>query len=182
MRNNLNTLSTLCKRFGSTIRYCDADSFLSLARLTPDLLPLEKRLDMHIDLLRRDMFNERECAEDVLKIQAQLDHVEESFFNLSGFEAYGWDLGEREMGWCVGFELDLDMFAAAVGFVRGSLKGLVGDAGNGEEEGVEDDMGGGDIEEELFRPLGKLLELSRSARTLSKYALPPLFFSPDQAN
>lgn len=67
MRGRLSSLSTLCKRFASILRRCDVDSFLNIGRLYQEIAPMEKRIDMHIDLLRREEFREMECVNDVVK-------------------------------------------------------------------------------------------------------------------
>ena len=67
MRGRLSSLSTLCKRFASILRRCDVDSFLNVGRLYQEIAPMEKRIDMHIDLLRREEFREMECVSDVVK-------------------------------------------------------------------------------------------------------------------
>jgi dynactin 1 len=45
----------------------DIETFLNVGRLYPEISPLEKRIDMHIDLLRRDEFNVMECVDDISK-------------------------------------------------------------------------------------------------------------------
>ncbi len=67
MRSRIATLSTLCRRFSAVLRRCDVDSFLSMGRLYPEILPMEKRIDMHLNLLRRDEFREMECVSDIVK-------------------------------------------------------------------------------------------------------------------
>ncbi|KAF8893676.1 dynein associated protein-domain-containing protein [Gymnopilus junonius] len=95
MRSRISGLSTLCKRFSAVLRRCD-------------IAPLEKRIDMHIDLLRRDEFGI----------------------------------------WSV--------------LARTSVAGITN------EEDAVIDMGGYDIEQELFEPLGVLLNRCKSAKTLSR--------------
>lgn len=142
MRGRLSSLSTLCKRFASILRRCDVDSFLNIGRLYPEIAPMEKRIDMHIDLLRREEFREMECVNDVVKcvllsgpnydaadskfhrIHAQFDHISETYF--SGFE---FDLGERELGYALSFDHDLDMFAASLGLVKTSIETLMKEDG-----------------------------------------------------
>ena len=63
----MSSLSTLCKRFASILRRCDVDSFLNVGRLYQEIAPMEKRIDMHIDLLRREEFREMECVSDIVK-------------------------------------------------------------------------------------------------------------------
>jgi dynactin 1 len=67
MRSRLSSLSTLCKRFASILRRCDAESFLNVGRIYSEIYPMEKRIDMHINLLRREEFREMECVSDVIK-------------------------------------------------------------------------------------------------------------------
>jgi dynactin 1 len=67
MRGAIAVLSTLCKRFAAVLRRCDVESFINIGRLFQEISPLEKRIDMHIDLLRRDEFREMECTSDINK-------------------------------------------------------------------------------------------------------------------
>jgi Dynein associated protein len=67
MRGRISHLSTLAKRFAAVLRYCDVESFLGLGRVYPEIAPIEKRIDMHIDLLKREGFRELECVSDVSK-------------------------------------------------------------------------------------------------------------------
>lgn len=67
MRARISGLSTLCKRFAAVLRRCDVESFLNIGRMYPEIAPMEKRLDMHINLLRRDEFREMECVSDIVK-------------------------------------------------------------------------------------------------------------------
>ncbi|KAF8634861.1 hypothetical protein AX15_000617 [Amanita polypyramis BW_CC] len=157
MRARIANLSTLCRRFSAILRRCDVDSFLSIGRLYPEIAPMEKRIDMHINLLRRDEFREMECVSDIVKIQAQFDHIAETYF--AGFDH---DLGERELGYVVTLDHDLDMLAASIGLTKTSITDVV------QDEDVATELGGYDIESELFAPLQKLLEQCKSAKALSK--------------
>ncbi|KAK2464772.1 hypothetical protein APHAL10511_003190 [Amanita phalloides] len=157
MRARITNLSTLCRRFSAILRRCDVDSFLSIGRLYAEIAPMEKRIDTHINLLRRDEFREMECVSDIVKIQAQFDHIAETYF--AGFDH---DLGERELGYVMMLDHDLDMFAASIGLTKTSVTGIV------EDEDVVTELGGYDIEEELFAPIQKLLDQCHSAKALSK--------------
>jgi dynactin 1 len=97
---------------------------------------------MHIDLLRREEFREMECVSDVVKcvlprvpisatadlpfhrIHAQFDHISETYF--AGFD---FDLGERELGYALSFDHDLDMFAASLGLVKTSIEAVMKEDG-----------------------------------------------------
>ena len=67
LRGAVAVLSTICKRFAAILRHCDVESFLNVGRLFSEIAPLEKRIDMHIDLLRREEFREVECVSDINK-------------------------------------------------------------------------------------------------------------------
>ncbi|GLB43572.1 putative dynein associated protein [Lyophyllum shimeji] len=157
MRARISGLSTLCKRFAAILRRCDVESFLNIGRIYPEIAPMEKRIDMHINLLRRDEFREMECVSDIVKIQAQFDHLAETYFD--GFDH---DLGERELGYVLSFDHDLDMFSASIGLAKTSVESIL------QEEEVTLDMGGYDINKELFEPLQTLLDQSKSAKLVSK--------------
>ncbi|KAG2122581.1 dynein associated protein-domain-containing protein [Suillus clintonianus] len=157
MRGRAASFSTLCKRFATILKRCDPTSFLNIGRIYPEIAPMEKRIDLHIDLLRRDEFREMEFVTDVLKMLAQFDHLAETYFD--GFEQ---DLGERELGYALSYDHDLDVFAASIGLTKTSVAVILND------EDVVLDMGGYDPEEELIEPLQKLLEQCKSAKVLSK--------------
>ena len=60
-----------------------------------------------------------------LRIQAQFDHLAEAYF--SGFDT---DLAERELGYVVSLDHDLDMFAASISLAKTSVTGLIQEDGN----------------------------------------------------
>ncbi|KAJ7254323.1 dynactin [Mycena haematopus] len=157
MRGRISALSTLCKRFAAIMRRCDVESFLNIGRLYQEIAPMEKRLDMHVDLLRRDEFRDEECVSDVNKIMLTFDHLAETYF--SGFD---YDLGERELGYLTSFDLDLDIFAASIAMTKTSITTLVQD----NETVLE--LGGYDIDTELLEPLQRLLDQYKGAKALSK--------------
>lgn len=67
MRGRLSSLSIICQRFAAVFCRCDVESFLNAGRMYADVAPLEKRIDMHIELLRRDEFRAYECVSDAAK-------------------------------------------------------------------------------------------------------------------
>ncbi|KAF8644238.1 hypothetical protein AX16_008593 [Volvariella volvacea WC 439] len=157
LRARLASLSSLCKRFSGILRRCDVDSFLNIGRVYPEIAPLEKRLDMHLDLLRRDEFRESECHIDVENLQKQFDHLAEAYFD--GFDV---DLGERELRYTAAFDGDLDIFAASVLLIKTSIENLLKD------EEVNRNLNGYEIEPELYDPLQRLLDLYKSAKNHAK--------------
>ncbi|RXW18504.1 hypothetical protein EST38_g7340 [Candolleomyces aberdarensis] len=157
MRGRISGLSTFCKRFAAILRRTDVETFLNIGRIYPEIAPLEKRIDMHIDLLRRDEFRDMECVSDVMKIQAQFDHLAETYFG-----GYEHDLAERELGYVLALDHDLDMCAASLGLTKTSIDGIVQD-----EDSVLE-MGGYNAQEALFEPLQKVLDQCKSAKNLSR--------------
>lgn len=171
LRGRLSSLSTLCKRFASVLRRASPEWYLELGRalwVREDVGSLEKRMDLHVALLRgsgepgKGEFRERECVQDVARLQAQFNHLAEvylsplvpqssSSINGSGSTAnqpqansntggigagvsYNplYDIAERELGSVELFDLDLDMFAASIGMMKTSVEGIVGSDSEGE--------------------------------------------------
>jgi dynactin 1 len=142
MRGAIAVLSTLCKRFAAVLRCCDVESFLNIGRLFQEIAPLEKRIDMHIDLLRRDEFREMECTSDINKyipdsssysrtsltgphrIQAQFSHLAETYF-----KDFDFDLGERELGLALSLDHDLDVYASSMGLTKTAVEATLNDEG-----------------------------------------------------
>lgn len=57
-------------------------------------------------------------------MQSQFDHLVETYFN--GFE---FDLGERELGYALSFDYDLEMFSASAGLIKTSISDIMNDEG-----------------------------------------------------
>ena len=58
-------------------------------------------------------------------MQSQFDHLVETYFN--GFD---FDLGERELGYALSCDYDLEMFSASVGLIKTAITGIMEDQGN----------------------------------------------------
>ncbi|KAL0951934.1 hypothetical protein HGRIS_008587 [Hohenbuehelia grisea] len=163
MRGHIASLSSLCRRLAGSLRRCEVDAFLAIGRLFPEVAPMEKRLDMHISLLRKDSFREMECASDVLNMHRQLEHLSEAYFTpgIPGYGA-GIDIGERAIGCVLAVECDLDIFVAAVGLSRTMVMEVLKD------DDTTTDLGGMDVEAEFLGPIQKLLDKCKSVRNTSK--------------
>ena len=57
-------------------------------------------------------------------MQSQFDHIAETYFNQFDF-----DLGERELGYALGFDYDLEMFNASAGLIKTSITEFLKDEG-----------------------------------------------------
>jgi len=58
------------------------------------------------------------------RVHAQFDHISETYF--VGFD---FDLGERELGYALSFDHDLDMFAASLRLVKTSIEAVMKEDG-----------------------------------------------------
>lgn len=67
MRGQLSHFSLLNRRFAAFLRRCPVDAFLKSGGIYHELSGVEKRIDMYIDLLRKNEFKEADCVEDVVK-------------------------------------------------------------------------------------------------------------------
>ena len=67
MRGRISHFSALCKRFAAVLRRCDPLTFLTMGRLYGEFAPMEKRIDIHINLLRKEEFRTLECVTDIGK-------------------------------------------------------------------------------------------------------------------
>ncbi|KAJ3963915.1 dynein associated protein-domain-containing protein, partial [Lentinula raphanica] len=144
-------------RLSAILRRCSPELWISAGRLYHELKPLEKRMDIHVDLLRRDEFRERECVSDVIKLNSQFSHLAEVYFG-------DYDIAERELGTLTLFDLDLDMFAASIGMMKTSVESLLKE----DKFASDADFGGFDIHSELYVPLLTLLSKSKAAKTSAK--------------
>ncbi len=61
----------------------------------------------------------------MIRIQAQFEHIAETYFD--GFD---YDLGERELGYALALDNDLDMFVASIGLTKTALEALGRDDGS----------------------------------------------------
>ena len=58
-------------------------------------------------------------------MQTQFEHLAETYLN-----DYEHDLGERELGYALSFDHDLDVFAASIGLTKTSLTSIIKEEGN----------------------------------------------------
>lgn len=157
MRGRIAALSILCKRFASTLRRCEPNTFLTIGRIYSEINPLERRLDTHIDLLKREEFRSLECVTDVTKISNQFEHLSELYLPGTDF-----DLGERELGLALSLDHDIDFFASAMAWTKTSLLEIFKD------DDIDNELGDEELEVELIAPLQKILDQCRNVRTVAR--------------
>lgn len=60
----------------------------------------------------------------LLRIQVQFDHLAETYF-----EHFEYDIGERELGYALSLDHDLDMYAASIGLTKTAVETVLKDEG-----------------------------------------------------
>jgi dynactin 1 len=143
MRGLAAHVSTLCKRFTAVLRRCDGAFYINVGKLFPEIAPMEKRLDLYIDTLRREEFRFFECGNDIQKyvgnqtllicyvetryrprMLGQFEHLAETYF-----AEFQFDLGERQLDRILSVEHDLDSFMAALALTKHEVMTALNDEG-----------------------------------------------------
>ena len=60
----------------------------------------------------------------IYRMQSQFDHIAETYFM-----AFDFDLGERELGYALSFDYDLEMFSASVGLIKTAVSDIFKEEG-----------------------------------------------------
>lgn len=178
MRGQLSRLSMFNRRFAAFLRGCSPEAYIKTAGIYHELSSVEKRIDWHISLLRTDEFKETECIADVFRCVvrmlqcflrgpltslvacsfiAQYEHLASAHF-----EDTAADSGVRQLDLVLGFDFDLDNFAAAVGFARQVIVAASLDP----EVVVE--TANLSLEESIYAPIQHLLDLVKSVKLASR--------------
>ena len=107
------------------------------------------------------------------RMQAQFDHLAETYF-----EGFPHDLGERQLGYVSLFDHDLDMFLGSMGLIKTTVNAVLKDDGTFVcrisrmsltlPTEITFDMGGYDIDAELFTPMQKLLDQNKPAKNTAR--------------
>ncbi|KAG8838361.1 hypothetical protein FRC18_004966 [Serendipita sp. 400] len=157
MRGRIAHLSVLCKRFASTLRRCDPQSFLNIGRIYSDINPLEKRLDLHVDLLKREEFRSLECVTDVNTMVNRFEHLTDLYLPGSSF-----DSGEKELDLALSLDHDIDFFASAIAWTKTSLLEIFKD------DDIDNEMNEEELEIDMIAPLQKILDQCRNVRMVAR--------------
>lgn len=64
-RAKLSHFSSLNKRFAAQLKRCPPDVFLKMGRVYHEVLPVERRMDAFVELLRKEELKEAECGREV---------------------------------------------------------------------------------------------------------------------
>ncbi|KIR29722.1 dynactin 1 [Cryptococcus deuterogattii LA55] len=149
----LHHFSTLNRRFAAIMCRGTTEEWVDYGKFIGEIGGVESRVDIWLNGLKSDEFNEGDCARDLGSLISQFDHLAETSFNHPVLDA-----GEQQLGLAHLFDCDLDNFAAAVGFVRQAVAGLTS------EEDTEIEMGDSSLEEAVYEPVQRILDLVRSVK------------------
>lgn len=64
-RAKLSHFSSLNKRFAAQLKRCSPDVFLKMGRIYHEVLPVERRMDAFVELLRKEELKETECGREM---------------------------------------------------------------------------------------------------------------------
>ncbi|KWU42651.1 hypothetical protein RHOSPDRAFT_20774 [Rhodotorula sp. JG-1b] len=158
-RSKLDHFAALNKRFSAHLRRCPPATFLKMGSVYREVASTEKRIDTYVEALRKEELQEINCAKDLEGIVAQTEHLAETV--LRDLDPMI-DLFERESACVSSLDLDLDTIAVAAGFAKQTVAAL------SREPDVTVDLGGGDLDDAIFKPLQNLVNHSRNAKVLIK--------------
>ncbi|KAJ3216004.1 hypothetical protein HDU67_010082 [Dinochytrium kinnereticum] len=102
----LTGLHTLSKRLHALVESCGAERFSELGALYHDLIGTERRINVIIDVLKKDQLLEAPVLDDINKSQVQLDHASEMYAPLD--KADGIVLQPAALGLCEMFLVSTD--------------------------------------------------------------------------
>ncbi|OXG26855.1 dynactin 1 [Cryptococcus neoformans] len=145
--------STLNRRFAAIMRRGTTEEWMGYGKFIGEVGGIESRIDIWLNGLKGNEFNEGDCARDLGSLIAQFDHFAETSFNHPVLDA-----GEQQLGLAHLFDCDLDNFAAAVGFARQAIAGLAS------EEDIEVEVGGSSLEGGVYEPIQRILDLVRNVK------------------
>nr|KIR89490.1 dynactin 1 [Cryptococcus tetragattii IND107] len=149
----LHHFSTLNRRFAAIMCRGTTEAWIGYGKFIGEIGGVESRVDIWLNGLKGDEFNEGDCARDLGSLISQFNHLAETSFNHPFLDA-----GEQQLGLAYLFDCDLDNFAAAVGFVKQAVAGLTS------EEDTEIEMGDSSLEERVYEPVQRVLDLVRSVK------------------
>lgn len=187
MRHSLAHFIASSRQISALVQLASIPTFLKSGRMFKELVSIERTIDQHIDLLRREELKEEDCAKDYRRFVKMLEEFEFALLDGSS-ESIDSDLAAKELGSATLFDLDLDTIAAALGFSKQAVASLYNDF-NKQTEALQKQGGDGDtstlltsgeidmrlndldISEVLFTPLQELINHIRSTKVPARKLL-----------
>ncbi|WVF69238.1 hypothetical protein IAT40_004014 [Kwoniella sp. CBS 6097] len=156
LKGKLRHFAGLNKRFASVMKRGSTDDWTAYGKLLTEVNGVESKVDGWLNLIKSDEINEGDCARDLASLIAQFDHLSEVAFDRPQL-----DIGEQQLALAYNFDCDLDNFAAAVGFARHAITSLAA------EDDIEIVVGASSLEEGVYEPVQRILDLVRSVKVPS---------------
>lgn len=187
MRHSLAHFIASSRQISSLVQLASIPTFLKSGRMFKELVSIERTIDQHIDLLRREELKEDDCAKDYRRFVKMLEEFEFALLDGSS-ESIDSDLAAKELGSATLFDLDLDTIAAALGFSKQAVASLYNEF-NKQTEALQKQVGDADtsavlptgdidmrlndldISEVLFTPLQELINHIRSTKVPARKLL-----------
>ncbi|KAF9933288.1 hypothetical protein FBU30_005872 [Linnemannia zychae] len=117
VRQKLAWFSDLAKRFVSFIEGCPSEVFAKMGQVYHDLVGTERRLNAWVELLRKEELKESDCAIDLQRAIAQLDHLADTFLTDTKL-----DLVDRYQGAARALDLNFDRVFVNLSAIGSSFK------------------------------------------------------------
>ena len=161
MRHSIAHFSALSRQIAAVLRLAPTEVFLRGGRMYRENMAIERKVDSFIAALRREELKELDCGLEFGRFVKQF----EDFTMALGGDENDSDLAAKEVGSANLIDHDLDTLIAALGYAKQQLAQLYAD------DDVEWEMGGKNIEDDLFDPLQELINRIRNTKVLTRKVL-----------
>lgn len=173
MRRHLAHFTAVSRQISAIVGHGSTGAFIRSGRMYKELLPVERRMDMYMDALRKEELKESECVSDLMRFIAQLEDFADALAGADqeAIVAGGMviepdaepDLSAKEVGSVSLFEHDLDTLFASLAFTRQVITALHVDGS------VEWELGGSgkSVDNTLLGPLDQLVDQLKAAKVTS---------------
>ncbi|CCF50587.1 hypothetical protein NDA11_000188 [Ustilago hordei] len=161
MRHSIAHFSALSRQIAAVLKLAPTEVFLRGGRMYKENMAIERKIDSFIVALRREELKELEAGLEFGRFVKQF----EDFTMALGGDENDSDLAAKEVGSANLIDHDLDTLIAALGYAKQQLAQLYAD------DDVEWEMGGKNIEDDLFDPLQELINRIRNTKVLTRKVL-----------
>ncbi|GAC74127.1 microtubule-associated protein dynactin DCTN1/Glued [Moesziomyces antarcticus T-34] len=162
MRHSIAHFSALSQQIAAVLRLAPPEVFLRGGRMYRENMAIERKVDAFIGALRREELKEHECGLEFGRFVKQF----EDFTMALGGDENDSDLAAKEVGSANLIDHDLDTLIAALGYAKQQLAQLYAD-----DDDVEWELAGRNIEDDLFDPLQELITRIRNTKVLTRKVL-----------
>ncbi|KAI3479951.1 hypothetical protein L1887_57938 [Cichorium endivia] len=154
--------SSHLEMIAAVLRLAPPEVFLRGGRMYRENMAIERKVDAFIGALRREELKEHECGLEFGRFVKQF----EDFTMALGGDENDSDLAAKEVGSANLIDHDLDTLIAALGYAKQQLAQLYAD-----DDDVEWELAGRNIEDDLFDPLQELITRIRNTKVLTRKVL-----------